>query len=89
MGVGTKSPNKLEPEDRLSRIPNVLALVIYRVLPISSLSMMVYEIHKRYDAIDCTLSSSLSIPAVIGIIIGMHCFGRFQFEYTMEEAQFR
>jgi hypothetical protein len=89
MGADTKSPLKLEPADRLSRVPNALVFIIYRVLPISSLLTMVYEIYQRYGVFGCILYYILSTPAVIGVCIGIWSVGRVKFEYTVEEAPFR
>ncbi|KAF4631347.1 hypothetical protein G7Y89_g6792 [Cudoniella acicularis] len=74
---------------RLSRVPNVLAFIIYRVLPIGSLSTIVYEIYKRYGVFGCIPYWILTTPAVIGICMGIWSVGRFEFKYTVEEAQFR
>jgi hypothetical protein len=66
------------PEDKLSRVPHALAFVIYRILPISSLSKMVYEICQRYGFLICGAYFFLSPPAMVVAVIGIICFRTFE-----------
>jgi di/tricarboxylate transporter len=39
----------LKPEDTASKIPNTIAFIIYRLLPISILSFLVYKTHTEIE----------------------------------------
>jgi hypothetical protein len=42
MGENRETPHKLRPEDNLSKIPNPIAFILYRIYPIGSLSYILY-----------------------------------------------
>ncbi len=89
MDSAEKSSRKLEPEDKLSRVPGDLAFIIYRALPIGILSTMVYLSYQRWDVWHSHLFIILLNPSVMGFCIGFRKAGIFEFEYTAEEAQSR
>jgi FtsH-binding integral membrane protein len=45
MGENQETPQKLKPEDDLSKIPNTIAFIFYRLYPIGSLFYILYVAH--------------------------------------------
>jgi hypothetical protein len=45
MSENQETPHKLKPKDNLSKIPNPIAFILYRIYPIGSLSYILYETH--------------------------------------------